>query len=121
MRKSAPHWNFYVCVGNLAFMFLHTTEKIHCIAHIIPDSRYNATTGIFTVPPGGAGYYYFVARLQVHQGEWANFDLRINEAWMGRAEGDQEHNGAGDSAHTTVSVAAPLQESKFSHKKLILV
>ena len=40
--------------------------------------RYDSTTGIFTVPPGGDGFYYFATYLLVQADEWARFEIRIN-------------------------------------------
>ena len=40
--------------------------------------RYDNTTGMFTVPPGGEGYYYFSTYLFVVLGEWGRFGIQIN-------------------------------------------
>ena len=40
--------------------------------------RYNNSTGIFTVPSGGNGYYYFSVFLTVNSGEFGYFDVEIN-------------------------------------------
>ena len=40
--------------------------------------RYDSTTGRFTVPPGGDGYYYFSTYLLGDAREIGNFDIEIN-------------------------------------------
>ena len=40
---------------------------------------YDTTTGTFTVPPGGDGYYYFSTYLLGFYSEFGVFDLQINE------------------------------------------
>ena len=40
--------------------------------------RYDSTTGTFTVPPGGDGYYYFSAYLSLPGSEYAYFDIELN-------------------------------------------
>ena len=40
--------------------------------------RYDDTTGTFTVPPGGAGYYYFSTNLVADDGELGIFDIVVN-------------------------------------------
>ena len=40
--------------------------------------RYDSSTGTFTVPSGGDGFYYFSAYLLGRNGELSNFDLQIN-------------------------------------------
>ena len=40
--------------------------------------RYDNTTGIFTVPPGGDGFYYFSVYLLVIPDEIGEFDIHFN-------------------------------------------
>ena len=42
-------------------------------------SRYDSTTGVFTVPPGGDGIYYFSVYVLVQNGEAARFDITVND------------------------------------------
>ena len=42
-------------------------------------SSYDSTAGVFTVPPGGDGVYYFSTYLYGSQGEFAVFDMRLND------------------------------------------
>ena len=39
---------------------------------------YDNTNGIFTIPPGGDGVYYFSTYLYVHGDEYAHFDMTLN-------------------------------------------
>ena len=39
---------------------------------------YNPTTGLFTVPPGGAGLYYFYTHLLYYPNEDSNLPIRHN-------------------------------------------
>ena len=41
--------------------------------------RYDSTTGTFTVPPGGDGFYYFSAYLVVEDRESGVFDIELND------------------------------------------
>ena len=41
--------------------------------------RYNSTTGTFTVPTGGDGYYYFSVYFAIQGGHNGVFQLEINE------------------------------------------
>ena len=41
-------------------------------------NRYDSSTGTFTVPPGGDGYYYFSTYLFVIVEKLARFDIQIN-------------------------------------------
>ena len=40
---------------------------------------YDSTTGVFTVPPGGDGVYYFSTYLLVNPGEAGLFDMKLND------------------------------------------
>ena len=40
--------------------------------------RYDSTTGTFTMPPGGDGYYYFSVYLVIRNDEVGFFDIVIN-------------------------------------------
>ena len=52
-------------------------------------SRYDSTTGTFTVPSGGDGYYYLTTYLLVQDGELARFDIRFNGEMMCYAHAEQ--------------------------------
>ena len=40
--------------------------------------RYDSSSGTFTVPPGGDGYYYFSVYLLGDYNEFGYFDIQIN-------------------------------------------
>ena len=52
--------------------------------------RYDSTTGTFTVPPSGDGFYYFSAYFRVVHEEYAGFDIQINGAMICTAYTDNE-------------------------------
>ena len=41
--------------------------------------RYDDSTGVFTVPPGGSGWYYFSAFLRGDDNEYGVFDVTLND------------------------------------------
>ena len=51
--------------------------------------RYDSTTGTFTVPPGGDGFYYLSTYLVVDDGENGRFDIQLNEETICTAFADQ--------------------------------
>ena len=57
--------------------------------------RYDSTTGTFTVPSGGDGYYYFSVFLVVNNDEFGRFDIQINGETLCSPYGDQ-HDTPGD-------------------------
>ena len=71
---------------------------------------YDDSTGIFTVPAGGAGYYYFHTNLVSDDNEVSLFDIEVN--------GEQTCTGLGDSSDAldygtaTCSIAVDVQEGK---------
>ena len=50
---------------------------------------YDSSTGTFTVPPGGDGFYYFSTYLLVDNGEWARCEIRVNGLRLCTAYTDQ--------------------------------
>ena len=62
----------------------------------------------FTVPPGGDGFYYFSVFLTVPNNEWGRFDIQINVETLCTAATEQEdtpndHGQAACSAATYAS------------------
>ena len=57
--------------------FNNLSDKIHCYCSLI--LRYDSTIGVFTVPPGGDGVYYFSAYVLVQYGESGWFDMTLND------------------------------------------
>ena len=54
--------------------------------------RYNSTTGIFTVPPGGDGLYYFSVFFVVNADVRASFDMEVNGEYICTTTADQTEN-----------------------------
>ena len=61
-------------------------------------SRYNSTTGTFTVPPDGAGLYFFYISLRLSDQERAVFRIRKNGSEVCRAVADFNQAGVNDTA-----------------------
>ncbi len=55
-------------------------------------SRYSPSTGIFTVPSGGAGTYYFSTYLLVQEDEYAYFNIVVNGIILCTAWGENDYN-----------------------------
>ena len=55
--------------------------------------RYDSTSGVFTVPPGGDGIYYFSTYLLGSEGEFGEFDIRLNDDIICTTYLDHSHNG----------------------------
>ena len=54
-------------------------DRFHCLfAALFILYRYDSSTGTFTVPSGGDGFYYFSACMRVYGAEMAEFFLEIN-------------------------------------------
>ena len=67
---------------------------------------YESTTGTFTVPPGGDGFYYFSAYFVVRASEFARFDIQINGAVICTAFTDQtDPNDNGQAACSAATYA----------------
>ena len=56
-------------------------------------SRYDSTTGVFTVPPGGDGVYYFSMFVMVQTGEHALLDITLNDDIICTTWPDQDATG----------------------------
>ena len=54
--------------------------------------RYDPGTGKFTAPEGGDGTYYFTTTLLVRNGEYAGFNLKVNDETMCSVWGEQDTN-----------------------------
>ena len=65
--------------------------------------RYDSSTGVFTVPPGGDGVYYFSTHLTIDQEGFGIFSIELNDEVICSAKGDQNTSGGGDSAAASCS------------------
>ena len=68
-------------------------------------SRYDSSTGVFTVPPGGDGVYYFSVYLLVPDGESAFIDMMLNGEVICSTYPDNNNAGAD---HAPASYSAVL-------------
>ena len=59
---------------------------------------YDISNGVFTVPPGGNGVYYFSIYIYVDDGEWAGFEMRLNDDDICTTWPDHYNNGDRDRA-----------------------
>ena len=81
-------------------------------AHVFIIYRYNSSTGTFTVPPGGDGFYYFSAYFTVWYYEYAAFDIQINEERICTAWGETDASTFADRVHTSCSATTYASEGK---------
>ena len=61
-------------------------------------SSYDSTTGVFTVPTGGDGVYYFSTYLLVQPGKRGQFDMQLNDDVICMTYPDHSANGDFDFA-----------------------
>ena len=87
-----------------------TAEKYICRRNCLYSCRYDPSTGIFTVPPGGDGLYYFSTYLLVDDGEVGYFNIRVNGEVLCSAVADE--TAGGDYPQAICSGLAQLTEGK---------
>ena len=75
--------------------------------------RYDSTTGIFTVPPGGDGFYYFTIFLLTFSAEFAYFNLKINSQVLCSTKIDLDQAASGDVEGISCSGVAQVMEGKW--------
>ena len=66
--------------------------------------RYDSTTGVFTVSPGGDGVYYFSVFVRVESGETGGFHIKVSDDVMCTTYPD--HNSSGDLDYAPGSCSA---------------
>ena len=86
--------------------------------------RYDSTTGIFTVPPGGDGMYYFSTYVLVQVGEWGRFDMTLNDVVICSIYPDHSTSGDNDYAPGSCSavvdiVAGKNVQSEFNSRAIL--
>ena len=102
--------------GTVAFhVFLHEYTSIPIDSTVIFDqvytnlrNAYNVTTGLFTVPPGGGGLYYFYVHFVYASSEFARFNIYVNG--QNRCATTESNLNSGDYASSSCSATAILQE-----------
>ena len=110
--------NFHCCA------FLHLSEiqieqiqlivwkRFKLIRFLVVLCSYDSTTGVFTVPSGGDGVYYFSTYVLVDQGEAGRFDMRLNDDVICTTDPDHNNNGAGDFAPGSCSAVVDVVAGK---------
>ena len=85
-----------------------TTIIVFPLVNVNLGNVYNSATGVFTVPPGGDGVYYFHAHYLVQAGEAAGFGINRNDDMLCFAEG--LGNNGGDFRATSCGAVTTLNE-----------
>lgn len=114
-------FNQFLFCSSIGFVHWVLLTWIFTVQHFISDfvfivlpCRYDPQTGKFTVPPGGAGLYYFSTYLLIGNGEYGRFIIRVNENILCTAIGDESSNAGNDVPQATCSALTQLEEGKFS-------
>ena len=81
--------------------------------------RYDSTTGTFTVPAGGDGFYYFSMYFLINDGEGGLFDMELNEELFCTAYAEQIGTTV-DEITTSCSAIAHVSEGKKQYRYLLL-
>ena len=87
--------------------------EMHVITFLFLVYRYDSTTGTFTVPSGGDGFYYFSVYLTTISSEFANFDLEVNTEILCSAYAELNNGVSLDEWGTSCSGVAELMEGKL--------
>ncbi len=97
-------WFWFAATGEIL-----RSQTIHRMRHWF-SFRYDTSSGIFTVPQGGEGLYYFSTYLLLENGESGCFDIRVNGVVLCSACGDEDTNTGDDNSQATCSGITHLQE-----------
>ena len=88
-------------------------EHSHCplvetdsITSLFIVYRYDSTTGTFTVPPGGGGFYYFSVYLANPGTENHRFDIQINRNLLCTAYTDEDDTNWQGQAACSIAIYA---------------
>ena len=69
-------------------------------------TRYDNSTGTFTVPPGGDGFYYFSTYFLAREGQYSGFDLVLNgDTLLCTAYADQRNSTNNDGPTSCNAIA----------------
>ncbi len=103
----------WIFVASLATIYTDAeTSQLLKASNCVVYSSYNNNTGIFTVPIGGAGIYYFSAYFMIGWEKLGQFVLGSTEGEICRAMGDHDSSGAQDFSQAGCSGVAQLEEGK---------
>ena len=75
--------------------------------------RYHSSTGTFTVPPGGDGFYYFSVYLLAHGAESAIFNVELNGELLCTNYSDLTESPSSDEQSTSCSGITYAAEGKL--------
>ena len=81
--------------------------------------RYDSTTGTFTVPPGGNGFYYLSTFLLGQSGELGSFEIEFNGERVCTAYSEQRET-SGDDLTTSCTAIAYASEGTSSNVSYFL-
>ena len=107
----------YSSVDSMIDILERLLEQVNLVLQVETDSitfmfivyRYDSTTGTFTVPSGGDGYYYFSTYLLGFYSEYSYFDIEINGEILCSVLLEQQIN-TGDLLQSACSAATFIQQ-----------
>ena len=82
-------------------------------AQIYFNDRSDSSTGTFTVPAGGDGFYYFSMYFYVVPDEFGRFEIQLNGEVLCTAEADRQDTPS-DGGQAACSAASQAMEGLFS-------
>ena len=103
--------NFQTGANTIMFLSAITTEVKDLL--IVFSCSYDSSTGVFTVPPGRDGVYYFSTYLQIFSGKYADFKMAVNDVIVCTARADHSHNGDNDTAQAARSAMGDIVEGTW--------
>ena len=110
--NNAPAFNAYISAGSGTSMTANTITKIICPTEVFDTaSAYDTTTGLFTVPSGQAGKYFFGATLTMYtalSNIVSFFYINAGSTAVNKPRGTGIYNSAGSG--TTITYVADLAE-----------
>ena len=82
-------------------------------------SRYEPDTRVFTVPPGGEGYYFLTIYVTVWYSEFVEIDLRVNGKVVCTMYEDN-YETSGDWSNGGCSAVTQVTQSKYFHFSILI-
>ena len=84
--------------------------SIYVKVYIIVLCSYNSTMGVFTVPPDRSELYLFPAYLLVDAGQFAEFNIVVNDVIVCTTYGDENSNNGTDYPQATCNAVMDVAE-----------
>ena len=93
---------------------IHVFCLVNCQSKYIEcfSCSYDSSTGVFTVPNGGDGLYYFSTYLLVASGHYAHFNMVVNDVIVCTAYGDENSNSGADLPQATCSAVVEVSQGE---------